>query len=247
MRRRPSYAVPAALAALLLTGALGGCGGGDEPSADPTSGSPSSVAVPSADPSTTGTPTGAASTDETAYLPVPDGVELTPPGTGLRLREGAFAAWTPRQDLVGVVGVEVVRIEQTTVEESLAGFRLDDAAAASTPYFVTARVGNGGDTDLGGRQLPLYVVDTEGRLVPPTGVDQGFEPCPGALLPAVFAPGDKTRSCLVFLVPEGAELASVMFRPPEGVVPLTWTGEVEGAGKADRGQGPTRHSGGKGG
>ena len=47
-------------------------------------------------------------------------------------------------------------------------------------------------------------------------------------------------------VPQGAELASVMFRPPEGVVPITWTGKVKQLG--DRGRPPvTRNSGGKGG
>jgi hypothetical protein len=116
------------------------------------------------------------------------------------------------------------------VERSLSGFQLDARAKASTPYFVSMLVGNGGDTDLGGRQLPVYAVDSAGRLVPPTGVDQGFEPCPGSLLPAVFAPGDKARSCLIFLVPSGAELESVTFRPPEGVVPITWSGRVRALG-----------------
>lgn len=238
MLRRPSYA--AALAGVLAA-ALVGCGGGADEPAGSESSSPATTAEPTG-PTATDSPTG----DPAAYLPVPDDVELTEPGSRLRLRDAAFVAWTPRQDLVGVVGLEVVGVEETTVEESLAGFRLDDAAAASTPYFVTAQVGNGGDTDLGGRQLPLYVVDTEDRLVPPTGVDQAFEPCPGSLLPAVFAPGDRARTCLVFLVPEGAELASVMFRPPEGVVPITWSGKVERLD--DRGgRAPTRNSDGKGG
>lgn len=246
MRRRPSYA--AALA--LLAGALAACGGGSaDPGGDAVTSEPTSTVSPaSTDPGATD-PTSddtEDTVDPAAYLPVPDDVELTEPGTSLRLRDAASVAWTPRQDLVGVVGIEVVRIEQTTVEESLAAFRLDDAAAASTPYFVTSLVGNDGETDLGGRQLPLYVVDTEGRLVPPTGVDQGFEACPGGLLPAIFAPGDRTRSCSIFLVPQGAELASVMFRPPEGVVPITWTGKVKQLG--DRGRPPvTRNSGGKGG
>ena len=172
--------------------------------------------------------------DPAAYLPVPGGRELTPPGTELRFKEPALAAWTPRQGLVGVVGVQVQRVERTTVARSLAGYELTPEESASTPYFVTVKVGNGGDTDLGGRQLPVYVVDSEDRLVAPTGIDPAFEPCPGSVLPAVFAPGETTRSCLIFLVAPGAELAQVMFRPPEGVVPITWTGKVRRLEDRDR-------------
>ena len=217
------------MAALVLavasTTSCGGPDGSDDPTPAPD-GPSSSTAT--ADEST-------APADPAAYLPTPDGVELTSPGTVLDFKEGAFAAWTPRQDVVGVVGVSVLRVERTTVEESLAGFELDPADAASTPYFVTVKVGNGGETDLGGRQLPVYAVDEVDRLIPPTGVDPGFEGCPGSVLPAVFAPGDMTRSCLIFLVPPDSELASVMFRPPEGVVPITWTGEVTSPGRQGEG------------
>ncbi|MCW2813055.1 MAG: hypothetical protein JWN84_510 [Nocardioides sp.] len=241
MSRRPHAAV---LAATLVAGLLVGCGGPDEPddAAGATTPAPSSSSTDSPTDASTTSESPSEGADPSAYLPVPAGVELTPPGTSLPLKKGAFVAWNPRQDLVGVVGLEVRRVEQTTVKKSLRGFQLDEQAKASTPYFVTSEVGNGGDTDLGGRQLPLYVVDTEGRLVPPTGVDQGFDPCPGSVLPAIFAPGDTATSCLIFLVPEGAELASVMFRPPEGVVPITWTGTVK-----DLGEPTTRNSGGKGG
>ena len=243
MSRRPHAAV---LAATLVAGLLAGCGGSDEPD-DPTGAtspapSSSSSEGPSGDPSTSSeSPSDGA--DPSAYLPVPADVELTPPGTTLRYKEAAFVAWQPRQDLVGVVGLEVRRVEQTTVQKSLRGFQLDEQAKASTPYFVTTEVGNGGETDLGGRQLPVYVVDTDGRLVPPTGVDQAFDPCPGSVLPAIFAPGDTAKSCLIFLVPEGAELASVMFRPPEGVVPITWAGKVTELGARPK----TRKGGTRGG
>ena len=244
MSRRPHAAV---LAATLVAGLLAGCGGSDEPDdAAGTTAAPSSSPTdsPSDDPSTAGeSPSSSESADPSAYLPVPDDVELTPPGTSLRFKEAAFVAWQPRQDVVGVVGLEVRRVEQTTVKKSLQGFQLDEQAKASTPYFVTTEVGNGGETDLGGRQLPVYVVDTEGRLVPPTGVDQGFDPCPGSVLPAIFAPGDTAKSCLIFLVPDGAELASVMFRPPEGVVPITWAGKVTELGARPK----TRKGGTRGG
>ncbi len=97
---------------------------------------------------------------------------------------------------------------------------------------MQTEVTNVGETDLGARQLPFYVVDGRGLLVAPTGVAPDFEPCAGSTLPAIFAPGDRTTSCLIFLVPEGQELQSVMFRPPEGVAPLLWTGEPTKAGAA---------------
>lgn len=215
MSRRTT--VPA-VASLAL--ALAGCGGGDTPSAAPTSPStPTTSATPSE--TTTSSPA-----PGDPYLAVPDGVTLDEPGSDFALKEQATAAWAPRQDLVGVVDVAVQRIEQTTVEQALAGFELAGSAKRSTPYFVTARAVNVGDTDLGARQLPLYVTDSTGELVAPTGIARNFEACPGSTLPSIFAPDDKTRSCLIFLVPEGATLESVMFRPPEGVVPLTWTGKI---------------------
>lgn len=222
MRRH--LAVTAASAVAVV--ALAGCGG--DP--DDTDGGP----TPGPDTSPAATETTSSPAEPAAYLPTPDGRELTEPGTDLELREPALAAWRPRQDVVGVVGVSVLRIERTTVKRSLVGFEIDPALKSATPYFVTVEVGNGGDTDLGGRQLPLYVVDSDERLIPPTGIDPAFERCPGSTLPAIFAPGDETRSCLIFLVPQGAELELVMFRPPEGVVPITWTGKVQDL--ADRGK-----------
>jgi hypothetical protein len=217
----------AAVAAVSLLCA--GCGGGasDDPAPSSTP-SPESSSTPTATPTTTGpaTPT----PDPAAYLPVPEGRELTPPGTVLDYDESALVAWKPRQDVVGVVGVRVLKVRRTTVAKSLAGYRLSPEEKASTPYFVSLDVGNAGGTDLGGRQLPIYVVDSDERLIAPTGVDQKFAACPGALLPAIFAPADESRSCLIFLVSSGATLRSVMFRPPEGVVPLTWVGKVKDLG-----------------
>lgn len=151
-----------------------------------------------------------------------------------------MAAWLPRQDLVGVVEVAVTRVEETTVQESLAGFDLGRDEQRSTPYFVTTKVTNVGETDLGARQLPLYFLDDRGALVLPTGVARDFEPCPGSTLPAVFAPGESTRSCLIFLAPEGSSLQSITFRPPEGVVPLRWTGEVRSLDERGSRQAPRR-------
>jgi hypothetical protein len=211
----------------VLAASVTACGGGADPAPEQTEpGQTSTSDTTSSEPTSTSPSAPTTATTDADYLPVPEGRVLTEPGTEFGLRERGLVAWKPRQDVVGVVGISVLRIERTTVAASLQGYRLDAAAAASTPYFVTIEVGNGGDTDLGGRQLPMYVVDSADRLVAPTGIDQAFEPCPRSTLPAVFAPGDATRSCLIFLVPPGATLEQVMFRPPEGVVPITWAGKV---------------------
>jgi hypothetical protein len=201
-----------------LTAALALAGCGDDESGGAEEGPEPSTSESAADmPSDGAAP---------AYLEAPDDVELTEPGTELALDDAATAAWTPRQDLVGVVDVTVTGLERANLTRDFAGYRFEGAAASSTPYFVRAEVENTGETDLGGRRLPLYGVDDAGRLIEPSVIDRAFEPCPGSTLPAAFAPGDSDESCLVYLVGEGHQLVSVMFRPPEGVAPLTWTGEV---------------------
>lgn len=224
---------------------LSACGGGSDEPAAKTSTTPATSSPTSSMSSGPGTATEA---PLTSYLPTPDGVTLTEPGSQLALKESAVVAWTPRQDLVAVVDVAVTRIEQTTVKQSLARFDLSDAERASTPYFVRTVVTNAGETDLGARQLPVYLLDSAGSLVAPTGLARDFAPCAGSTLPAVFAPADRAQSCLVFLVPEGLDVQSVMFRPPEGVVPITWNGKVRPL-ESDKpgGKGDAGGKGGKGG
>ncbi len=212
----------------MVAGLAAGCSGGDD---DASSGTPEESP-------TAASPTPSEEPEVEGYLPVPDGVDLTEPGTRLKLKDSAVAAWQPRQDVVGVVEVAVTRIDETTVQASLAGFDLDAEEQRSTPYFVKVKVTNVGDTDLGARQLPIYFLDTRGVLVAPTGVARDFKACPGGVLPGTFAPGEQAMSCLIFLVPEGQELQAITFRPPDGVVPVSWRGAVttpkSGAAKAGR-------------
>ncbi len=229
MRARAAGLTGTIIALCLVSAA---CGGAEEEVAAPGSPSPAASASPSGDP-TDGEASESPTASAEAYLPTPDGVLLTRPGTQLKLRRTATAAWEPRQDLVGVVDVAVTRIAATTIQAALAGFDLSAEEQRATPYFVSSEVTNVGDTDLGARQLPLYFLDQRGVLVAPTGVARDFEACPGSTLPAVFAPGDAAESCLIFLAPEGSQLQSIMFRPPEGVVPLQWRGRVTEPGHRD--------------
>lgn len=194
---------------------LAGCGGDEGGNADegPEPSSTETMDVPTDDAAA-------------AYLEAPDDVELTEPGAELALGDAATGAWTPRQDLVAVVDVTVTALEKASLARDFAGYRFEGAAATATPYFVRAEVENVGDTDLGGRRLPLYGVDDAGRLVEASEIDRAFKPCPAGTLPAAFGSGDSAETCLVYLVARGSTLASAMFRPPEGVAPLTWTGSV---------------------
>jgi hypothetical protein len=234
--------VPALVAAALAGGlALAGCSGSDD------------GAEPETPPSTGGSPTSVSMGPQ--YLPVPDGVELTEQGSQLAVGDHALVAYEPRQDLVGVLDIAVNRLETTTIKD-FSAWQLSDAQQASTPYYVRARVENIGETDLGGRDVPLYVVNEDNVLLEPTPFASSFKPCPSTPLPEKFGPGDVARVCLVYLAPDHGDLVAVSFRRDETFNPITWTGDVEkyvapkpagdsktGGGKA--GKGGTR--GGKGG
>lgn len=224
------------LSALVLsTGALTGCSGDAEPE-------PAAAPEPT---ETSATP-GTASASETPYLPVPEGVELTAQGSELGLGDEAVVAYEPRQDLLGVLGITVSRIDETTFKESFAGWKLDAATRRMTPYFVQAKVTNEGDSDLGGRPVPLYLVTDADTLVEATSFDGTFKPCPSKALPKTFAAGGTMSTCLVYLAPEGTTLEAVSFRPTQEFNPITWTGAVTAPGEGG-GDGATKGGSGKSG
>lgn len=196
--------------------ALSACSGGsDEPTSTDSS-------------STSGTPgSSSASTSEKPYLPVPDGVELTAQGSDLEVGDHAVVAYEPRQKQVGVLDIQVTKLEKTTFKESFAGWKLDDATRKTNPYFVRATVKNVGDSDLGGRPVPLYIVDGNNTLIESSTFASTFKPCPSTPFPDVFKAGDKTAVCLVFLSPDKGDLTAVSFRPTQEFDPITWTGELQ--------------------
>jgi hypothetical protein len=159
-------------------------------------------------------------------LPVPEGVELTPQGTSLAVGDTATLAWEPRQDTVGVIDARVDRMEKTSFKRSFAGWRIDEATEQTRPYFVRTTITNRGETDLGGRRIPLYAVDGENRLVDYSSFGSSFKPCPSTDFPKSFPPGASGEFCLVYLVPDRGDLTAVSFRPTQDVNPITWTGEL---------------------
>lgn len=204
-----------ALASVL---ALSACSGGDEdPKADET-----------------GEGTSAAASDE-PYLPVPDGVELTDQGSELELGDTATVAYEPRQDEVAALEITVTRIDKASFK-LFVGWKLSPETKKTTPYFVHAKVKNVGDTDLGGRPVPVYGVDGTNKLIEASTFASTFKPCPSDPLPKKFRTGDSVKTCLVYLAPDRGELTAASFRPVEEFDPITWTGKITRPEALDKGK-----------
>ena len=128
------------------------------------------------------------------YLPVPEGVVLTDPGSELGLGEQATVAWRPRQGQVGVLNVKVRQLVKADIKE-LREWQLDAGGRTSSLYYVTMTVANVGDEDLSGRRIPLYVLDGANALVESSAFKTDFEPCLSPALPDGFVTGEKVTVC----------------------------------------------------
>jgi hypothetical protein len=166
-----------------------------------------------------------AATSATPYLPVPDGVELTDPGSRLAVGDHAVVAYHPRQQEVAALDVQVTGLERASIKD-FSAWQLSDAQRRSTPYYVRASIKNLGETDVGGLQVPLYVVNDQDVLLESTPFTSSFEPCPSTPFPQKFGPGERAKACLVYLAPNHGDLVAVSFRPEQTFDPITWTGEV---------------------
>ncbi|GAB2989616.1 hypothetical protein [Nocardioides montaniterrae] len=207
MSRRPVSRIVAALVVAVLATGAAGCGSG------PSHKKPAASASPTVPP----------------YLPVPDGVALTAPGTALRVGQHAVVAWRPRQNSVAVLDLRVRRIERTTYDRSFQGWAVGKDMAATTPYFARVTVKNVSDTDLGGLPVPLYGQDDGGRFTSAQPFAQRtFVPCHPSVLPKPFAPGAIAELCFVYAISPGHDLASIAFNLQQDNTPLkpvTWTGK----------------------
>ena len=204
--------LPARLLALIvvLALALAGCSAdGDTPDAEETA-SPTETA------------------EAEPYLPVPDGVELSEQGSTLAVGDSATVAYEPRQDLVGAMEITVTSMEKATFD-LFVGWDITKQIRSTAPYFVRAKVTNVGDTDLGGRPVPLYIVDGENRLIESSLFTGSFKPCEGASFPKKFKNGDTLKACMVYLAPGKGDLTAVSFRPTQEFNPIVWEGELEPA------------------
>ena len=160
-------------------------------------------------------------------LPVPEGVELTQEGSQLAVGDTATVAYEVRQGVVGVLEIKVTRLEKTSIKKSFVGWDLDPGQKKANPYFVRATITNVGESDLGGRRPPLYIVDGTNTLVESTSFASAFTACEPGPFPKKFPNGKKAKVCLVFLSPNKGDLVAVSFRPTQDFDPITWTGELE--------------------
>lgn len=207
-------AVPAL--ALAVAAGLAACGSDDGKDAEQAKPSPSAT---SAAPET--------------YLPVPDDVTLTEPGTALGLGEEGVVAFQRRQDEVGVLGVTVRRIERTSFEESFPGWNVDDVTAARTPYFVRVAVTNVGDVDLGGMRLDNVLWGDDGTTLeaPNYYTAEQLPVCSGDPLPTPFAAGATAELCQVYFIAPTRTLERISFSPFGGLDAVAWSGDLSPVGK----------------
>jgi hypothetical protein len=175
---------------------------------------------------------------------VPEGIELTPEGTELSVGDVATVAYEPRQGVVGVLDIKVTRLEKTTFKESFAGWDLEEDTKQATPYFVRATVTNRGETDLGERPVPLYIVDGNDTLVEATSFSSTFKPCSPGSFPKKFGPTAEAKVCLVYLSPKKGDLTAVSFRPTPEDLPITWTGDLKEPKPEDEKDGQRPRTGG---
>ena len=212
LRRVSTHPAAALAAAALLTACTVGGGSGPEgDGAGSTSAASGGDATPGSGPA--------------PYLPVPEGVVLTDPGSELGLGEQATIAWRLREGGVGVLNVKVRKLVQADIK-ALQEWQLDAGGRTSSLYYVTMTVANVGDVDLGDRRIPLYVLDGANALVESSAFKTDFEPCLSPALPGGFVTGEKVTVCQAYLVPKRGELKAVSFRPRKNFNPITWVGKV---------------------
>jgi hypothetical protein len=204
-----SLAVP--VAALVAAAGLSACGSDDKPAAEPAAGGTTASAKPS------------------SYLPVPEGVTLTEPGTRLALGEQGVVAYQADQNgLPLVLGLSVERIERTSFRQSFQGWNVDATTAARTPYFVRVKATNLGIRGVGRHQLATALWGADGSTLeaPNFYTPAQLPACDGDALPDSLAQGKSAEVCQVYYIAPGHALDAVVFQPPGGLKPVAWSGPV---------------------
>jgi hypothetical protein len=152
---------------------------------------------------------------------VPDGVTLTKGGTTLATGKPGTVVYEGASNATSAVTVTVSRIAKGSIKD-FRFFSLDAAAKASTPYYVRATIKNEGPAGLGGASLPLYAHDDANTNIPANPIVGAFKPCQPSKLPSSFLPDASAKVCLVYLVPKGHKLDSVVLQPGTTEDAVSW-------------------------
>ena len=226
-RRRLAVPAVVATAALVLAGCSDDTGGDGGGGGDGTGdgGGAAEAATPTPTPSTT--------------IDVPDGVELTEPGAQLEFGQRATVAHEAGRE----TGLLSMRVDSATkgVLEDFAGFELDDPyKKRGSYYYVRVTVANAGEEPFGDVAVPLWGISGDNTLLQAVQFTSAFKKCPTENLPAQFRPGDRFKTCLVYLSPNKGSLEGLSYRPSEDDVPIEWRGEVTVPSEKKGGKGKAR-------
>jgi hypothetical protein len=159
-------------------------------------------------------PTRGPSGPQTSASPTPTQVDLA-------LGEPASLRLRGRGGEASRVRLVVTDVKQGKVKD-LKQFRLDRETRKSTPYYANVRVTNRGGGDLSGTQVTLWALDSGGTVRPPAEVVGAFRKCQNNPLPPKFTKGESAHTCLLYLLPEGANLQAVQYRTKD-LAPYSWT------------------------
>lgn len=201
----------AVLAASALV--LSACGGGD----DGGDGKPEAGAseTPAVEPTASTT------------LEVPEGTELTAPGSQLAFGDTATVAYEGKDQ--GTLLDLTVESAALGSLKDFQGFDLDDPyKKRGNYYYVRVSVKNTGKEQIGNVAVPLWGISGQNTLLRAVEFKSSFGECPTEPLPADFKPRATFKTCLVFLSPDKGSLAGVSYRPTADFVPIEWHGPVKG-------------------
>jgi hypothetical protein len=156
-----------------------------------------------------------------AGFEVPAGVTLTEGGAALAVREPATVVHQVGDGAASAITVTVDEIKPGSMDD-FRFFSLDEETRASSPYYVTATVANDGPAGLGGAALPLYALDSSNTNLPANDIVGTFKPCRPSTLPESFLPAATATVCLVYLVPQGRTLTSIVLQTGASKDAISW-------------------------
>jgi hypothetical protein len=179
-----------------------------------------------AEPAAETSPTTSSEPTPSTSVEVPEGREITAPGTQLTFGDSATVA----HEIQGEGTLLELRVDSAVQGslEDFEGFNLDDPLKRrGNYYYVRVQAKNVGKDVIGEIPVPLWGISGENTLLQPVEFKSSFAKCPTELLPAKFGPKDVFKTCLVYLSPNKGKLQGVSYRPTEQFAPIEWRGPVD--------------------